>query len=229
MLRALVLFLLLVNAAYLAWSQGYLASYGFAPIQQSDPARVAMQLNPDAVQLLSAAELQRLQAAPVAAASAASATMSAPTLICLQTGLFTDAQAASLKTALQTALPGGGWRLEPGTTPARWIVYMGKYASAELLQRKKDELASRNVRFYPLSNPELEPGLSLGGFAVQAEANAALQEAVKHGVRTAKVLQESPAQVGQQLVLTVSDEAARNKLLASLQPQLVGKALQACR
>lgn len=224
MLRALVLLLVLLNAVYLAWSQGLLASYGWAPSEQTEPQRMSAQLQPESIQLLTAQELQQALAVPSAAASAASAVV----VSCLRAGLFTDAQAASLKSALQVALPGGGWKLEPGTSPARWIVYMGKYASDDLLQRKKDELSGRSVAFYPLTNPQLEPGLSLGNFATQALATAALQEITKHGVRTAKVVQEKEAETGQYLVLSVADEAARNKVLASLQAQLAGKALQAC-
>jgi hypothetical protein len=69
---------------------------------------------------------------------------------------------------------------------------MGKYADAEHVTRKKGELRQIGVAFEPLSNASLEPGLSLGGFASQADANAQLEKLATRGVRTAKVVQERP-------------------------------------
>jgi hypothetical protein len=83
---------------------------------------------------------------------------------CLEAGLFTDSQAVVLRQAAQTALPEGSWQMDALTQPARWIVYMGKYADPQALARKRTELVALRVRFEPLANPELEPGLSLGGF-----------------------------------------------------------------
>ena len=72
MLRLLALGLVLANAGYLAWSQGWLASYGFAPAVQAEPQRLTQQLRPDAMRLLSAAEARQLDgSAPTAALRAA--------------------------------------------------------------------------------------------------------------------------------------------------------------
>jgi hypothetical protein len=59
-----------------------------------------------------------------------------------------------------------------------------------------------------------------------------LQQLVKQGVRTARVLQESPDQKGQTLVIPAIDEAGRSKLntvYASLSAQLENKTLQVCK
>ena len=50
---------------------------------------------------------------------------------------------------------------------------------------------------------------------------------VKHGVRTAKVIQAQPELRGQKLKLPAVDAKLRT-LLASLKPQLSGKALKTC-
>ena len=52
MLRLLVLVLLLGNVGFFAWSQGFLAVYGWAPVQQSEPQRLQRQLQPEAIELV---------------------------------------------------------------------------------------------------------------------------------------------------------------------------------
>ncbi|MBL0243749.1 MAG: hypothetical protein IPQ22_07005 [Rhodoferax sp.] len=77
------------------------------------------------------------------------------------------------------------------TVPARWIVYMGKFANAEALAKKRDELAVMNLVAQALGNPDLEPGFSLGGFDTQAAAAAELSRLTsQRGIRTAKVVRE---------------------------------------
>lgn len=49
MLRLLVLLLVLLNAGYYAWSQGMLRSYGWAPVEQSEPQRLTQQIRPEAI------------------------------------------------------------------------------------------------------------------------------------------------------------------------------------
>ena len=185
MLRPLLLLLILANAAYFAWVRGSLAAYGFAPISQSEPQRMTQQIKPEAMRLVQPAGNPSQSSTPGANApaafepSAASGTATTiafaadaqPPTQCLQAGLYTEAQTSVLRTALQTALPGGGWVLESSVEPARWIVYMGRYADTEALNKKRTELRQRSVSFEPLNNPALEPGLSLGSFATQSEAN----------------------------------------------------------
>ena len=216
MLRLAVLVLLLANAAYFAWSQNLLASWGIAPAQQSEPHRLEQQIKPQAIRILASDEARRIE---VAAAPRAPE--------CLQAGLIEDAQASALKQALES-WPAGSWTLEPVAEPARWIVYMGKYLSADNVTRKKAELRQMGVSFEALANPSLEPGLSLGGFASQAEAGRQLEALAQRGVRTAKVVQERPEARGQLLKLAAVDDVLRPRL-DELKPVLGGKSLRPCR
>jgi hypothetical protein len=99
MLRLIVLGLVLLNAGYYAWSHGMLRSYGFAPAQQAEPQRVAQQIQPQQLRVLSGDEVRPLE--------------------CLQAGLFDDAQAGALRQLAQKVLPEGSWTLEDATDPAR--------------------------------------------------------------------------------------------------------------
>ncbi len=217
MLRLWVLILVLCNSAYFAWSQGWLLDYGFGPTQQREPQRLAQQINPQVIQILSAQEAEQLRVSPKVQGAQA----------CLQAGLFDEAQASALSRVLETTLAPGAWGFESVTTPQRWIVYMGKYANVAELDKKRAQLASLKLTFEPLTNAMLAPGLSLGGFATQADATAALEVLARRGVRTARVLLEQPSVSAYQLRLPEVDEAMQRQL-APLRSALAGKVLGPC-
>lgn len=219
MLRFLVLLLALLNAIYVAWSQGLLRDYGLAPAQQSEPQRMAQQIRPQDLRILGVDEARRAEAPPPLAAKPPE---------CLQAGLFDEPQAAALRQALAAALPTGVWQLDEAQEPARWIVYMGKYPSADALAKKRSELASLNLKFEPLGNPGLEFGLSLGGFETEAAASTALDVLTRRGVRTARVVLERPQVSGTVLKIPLADEALRLRL-EEIKPPLAGKPLRPCR
>jgi hypothetical protein len=216
MMRLLVLTLLLINGLYFAWAEGLFQAWG--PQQQTEPQRLQRQLKPQALHLLTGGEAPQWETAAAAGKSAS----------CLQAGPFDEARAASLRAALTSTLPPSSWTLSAVTEPARWIVYMGKYASPEALAKKRSELASLNLRYEPLTDPALQWGLSLGGFETQAAADAALASLSQRGVRTARVLQERAPSRGVMLRLTVADEALQARL-SELKSALDGKALAACK
>jgi hypothetical protein len=216
MLRLVVLILVMANAAYFAWSQGLLASWGIAPTQQSEPQRVEQQIKPQALRVLPGDEARRVELAAAV-----------KTAECLQAGPFEDAQLPALKQILD-AWPTNAWSLEPALEPPRWIVYMGKYAGADSVSRKKAELRQMGISFEPLSNAALEPGLSLGGFASQQDATVQMEVLAQRGVHTAKVVQERPEIRGQLLKLPAVDDLVRARL-DDLKQVLAGKPLRPCR
>jgi hypothetical protein len=218
MLRLFVLLLLLANAAYFAWSQGVLSGLGFAPVQQSEPQRLEHQIKPEVIRVLPSEEMRRIELSALGAGKAAE---------CLQAGLLSDAEAASLKQVV-SSWPSGSWALEPSTEPARWIVYMGKYADAAGVERKKAQLRELGVSAEPLANADLEPGLSLGGYPTEAAARQQFDAVSRKGVRTAKVVQEREEMRGQSLKLPAVDDALRPKL-EDLKSILSGKPLRSCR
>lgn len=219
MLRFLVLLLVLANGSYFAWSQGLLRAYGFAPAATNEPQRMAQQVQPESLHMMTPDEVKQLEAAPQANAKAGE---------CLQAGLFNEADGAALRSKLEATLPAGSWTLDAVIEPARWIVYMGKYPSPEALAKKRAELASKNVRFESLGNPALEPGISLGGYETQAAADIAMDVLARRGVRTARVVQERFELRSVQLKITTVDDAVKAKL-EDLKPVLAGKSMRACK
>lgn len=228
MLRLLVLLLALANVVYFAWSQGALAPLGMAPSVQTEPQRLATQIRPEAIRLLTADEARQLETSGSAArpANGASATAEA-TAECLQAGLFNEQQTTALRASLEKVLPAGSWQFESSAEPARWIVYMGKYSSEDALAKKRNELRQRGVAFRAVNNEALAPGLALASFALQADADQELARVASKGVRTARVVLERAEARGQILKLAAVDAALRAQLDA-LKPQLEGKPLRPC-
>lgn len=231
MLRFAVLALLLANLAFFVWSHGWLAAYGLAPADESEPQRLSQQIRPEAMRLpgdTDDARSERSGTAPIGAAGAAAAATPAVPFECLQAGLFSEPQSAALRSRLQASLPPGSWSLAPSVEPGRWLIYMGRYTEAEVLAIKRSELARLGVGFQPVTLPPLAPGLSLGTFAAQVEADSALARLNAQGVRSARVVQEKPEQRGDLLTLPAVDAALKAQLDA-IKPQLLDRALRACR
>jgi hypothetical protein len=218
MLRLFVLLLVLLNATYYAWSHGMLRAYGWAPAEQSEPQRLTQQIRPEAITVLSAEEARRLE-------QAAQTPPKQPD--CLQAGLFDQTQTETLRKALEAALPAGAWVLDTTVEPARWIVYMGKFPSNAAREKKRAELLKLKLKLQPLDNAALEPGLSLGRFDTQAQAQAELPALHRRGVRTARVVQEIPEVRRSMLRIPAADDALKPRL-EELKPALGDKPLGAC-
>ena len=214
MLRNLVFILLSANILYFAWSEGLLESYGLSPTHGSEPHRINEQLQPQAIQIT------RLQDLPDLAQTA--------TTECLRSGPWDKEQLAGLRTALEAALPQDSWRLDAVSPPPRWIVYMGKFSSPEILKRKLTQLAQIDgVKPQILRDPALLPGISLGGFSTEQLAQAELERMTRLGVRTAKVVQENEPPEKNILVLPSVTKDMQPALIG-LQPALAAHALQPC-
>ena len=218
MLRLLLLTLVLANGVYFAWTSGLLRAYGFAPAQQSEPQRMAQQIRPEALRVLSAGEVKGVEAQVQ--------TDLAPKE-CFQAGPFDEVAAGALRAALEAGWPPGSWQLDAVSQPARWIVYMGKYPNAEALVKKRAELANMNLKLEALTNPALEIGISLGGFDTQIAANAELVRLNQRGIRTARVVLEHEAAQVSQLKLPAVTEPLKARL-ESLRPAMAGKAFRKC-
>ncbi len=234
MLRLAVFILLLANAGYFAWSQGVLASLGWAPQQHSEPERLQQQLRPEALQLLQPAA--EPATAPLIAATAAAPATPEPATTpaaapatgpaqCLQAGIYDEDQSDALRRALALQLPDGSWNITSTTTPGRWMVYMGKFADSQALEKKRAELRVRKLD-HDRAGGALEPGLSLGRFSSEEAATRELTQLVRQGVRSARVVQERPDKHGFVLRLPAATPALRQQVEAL--PTSLGKPLRAC-
>jgi hypothetical protein len=188
-LRRFALLMLAANLAFFAWTQGWLDDIvGVRAAGDREPQRLAKQVKPESVTVLSpaAAASATAVAAPRAAAPA---TAEAPTS-CLEAGPFAAAEVAAALAAAQTVV--GADRITEQRTdrPGRWIVYLGQYLARDDMVKKADELKKLGVEYLEVRGaPELEPGLQLGYYSERANAERALEQFGKQGVRGARIVQ----------------------------------------
>ncbi|HYP31870.1 MAG TPA: hypothetical protein VES00_08385 [Burkholderiaceae bacterium] len=206
MLRALVLLLLVVNAGLWYW----LHDDPQALQSDREPQRLNHQVSPDAVQVLPDLPGASAPRGAASAASAGAAAASGPdvalaaavppaasatgavagtAVACSETPPLSDAEFATLKTALGKAgLPDAAIGERRQTKGGAWIVYLGRFADAGALQQKSAELRKLELKFDHVNAPTaLAPGLSLGQFTSQDEAARKLAELSKRGVHGARV------------------------------------------
>ncbi len=126
MLRALLVVLLLANAFWWAWTQGWVPA-GALPLPldgrgQSEPQRLAAQWRPESIQVLTPAEASRLQA-----------------VACLQAGPYGDDAWAAAAAALERAgLPGTAWQRVPAEAGALLRVPEADAGQQALLAQLQD-------------------------------------------------------------------------------------------
>lgn len=237
MLRLAVIALLLANAGYYAYTQGWLRSAGLVTPEQAEPQRLQQQIRPETLKVLRAQGATNNPTPPPAPAAApaadTAASTPAPTAAapadageCLQAGVFDDKQAAALRTAA-AALPPGSWSLEPTPITGRWMIYMGRFDDQDTLDKKRAELRARKVDF-DRAGGTLEPGLSLGRFSSEEAAQRALTTLGNQGVRTARVVVERAEAPGFTLRLPALDSATRAQVETQLRPALGEKTLRTC-
>ena len=237
MLRLAVIALLLANAGYYAYTQGWLRSAGLVTPEQAEPQRLQQQIRPETLKVLRAQGATNNPTPPPAPAAApaadTAASTPAPTAAapadageCLQAGIFDEKQATALRTAA-ASLPQGSWTLEPTPITGRWMIYMGRFDDQETLDKKRAELRARKVDF-DRAGGTLELGLSLGRFSTEEAAQRGLTALDAQGVRTARVIQERQAATGFILKLPAVTDAQRQQWLATLRPAMAGKTLGSC-
>ncbi|TQN03180.1 hypothetical protein BDD18_1840 [Acidovorax temperans] len=230
MLRLAVIALLLANAGYYAYTQGWLRSAGLVTPEQAEPQRLQQQIRPETLKVLRAQGATNNPTPPPApaAAPAADTTAAAPADAgeCLQAGIFDEKQATALRT-VAASLPQGSWTLEPTPITGRWMIYMGRFDDQETLDKKRAELRARKVDF-DRAGGTLELGLSLGRFSTEEAAQRGLTALNAQGVRTARVILERQAAPGFVLKLPAVTDAQRQPWLATLRPAMAGKTLGSC-
>lgn len=217
MLRLLVGLLLVANIGFYVWSQGWVDGLvGIKARGDREPERITKQVKAETVHILT----------PQAVAAAASAAESS--LLCLEAGPFDDTTIAAAESVLKSSLPAGSWVRTTRQTPARWIIYMGRYANREAQQKKEQELARMKVPFEEVTTPAvLEPGLSLGNFPTREAADAALQRLTDRGVRTGHLQEMVKASVQHMLRVTRADADLSAKVSA-LHGEALGRGFAAC-
>lgn len=184
MLRSL-LALLLANALFFVWAQGWLSPAWPAPRQaEREPGRIGAQLNPESIVVL-----------PARAASAAVNAARALAVACMEAGPFTDAELGAAEAALnEAALPPGSWSREQVQPRAYWVVFAGRYPDAAARQARKQELERLGLPYEAVDRPpELAPGFVLSRHASKDSAELALATLGDKPIADLRVVAVPPA------------------------------------
>lgn len=223
MLRFALLVLIVANAGYFAWTQGWMATLGWAPEEQSESFRLKQQVRPEVLSIVPIAPVAEPLANPVPAPMVAALPAPLPTpsaaaperssepptsppveatiaaqppapTVCLQSDSLEAAQLQRLQQSLyQSALPDGSWQVIDTPISGRWMVYVGKFANEMALEKRRAELRNRKIA-YDRAGGNLELGLSLGRFSSEEAAQRELGRLSNQGVRGARVVQERAPQ-----------------------------------
>ena len=248
MLRLLVLLPALANAVFLAWTLGWLDDVtGFRASGDREPERLARQVRPESIRIISLGAVKApgpgvgpaAIAAPIptatpnglglsAAAPSSVVAEAAQLPACLEAGPFSTAQIGAAQATLQTTLASGSWTHLKTERNALWMVYMGKFNDLETMAKRQDELRRLKVEYDELRAPsELAPGLSLGRFEIRGNANSLLEQLTKRGVRNARVIEAVPAASSHVLRID-KPTAAVMAQLAGLPAEAFGKGFVPC-
>ena len=224
MLRLSVLLLVCLNTVYFAWGNGWLLALGWGPTTQTEPQRLGQQINPQAMVLVKTRPVEPSTASPSPDAGIV-ARPSDPG--CLQSPAMGAREAQAVRDILQGTSPQALWTLTATPGSERWLIYMGKFESAADVTKKRAQLTALGVKLYPLGNPALAPGVSLGAYPTAETAQQALEDLKPKGVRTARVIQDIAPTASYLLRLPVVD-ASLQALLPQIQDALADKPLSAC-
>lgn len=231
MLRFALFVLLIANAGYWAWTQGWMATLGWAPAVQSEPYRLQQQVRPEVLTIAQpepASPPTTLKFADTFTPPAEPVEEVLPEFtVCLQSENMDEAQWSKVQTALRSSdLPADSWEGITTAITGRWMVYLGKFSNDAALDKRRAELRSRKIA-YDRAGGSLEPGLSLGRFSTEEAATRELGNMLNQGIRGARVVQERAPQTLYALRLSHATVAQRN-LLRSMSSVLGGKPLQPC-
>lgn len=225
-----MLALVLANAGYFAWTQGWLDEViGVRADSQREPERLARQMRPETVQILSPISAGGSLTAPMIAAAAPTATAASSVVgSCLEAGPFSAAEVDAAAAAAQATLPPGSWADVKTDKPGVWLLYMGRYGDREMLAKKKEEIGRMKLPFEDVrSPPALDPGLGLGRFDNRANAENALAQVALRGVKSARVVELTPV-VSTHVLRVDAADAALVKQLAELKGGALGKGFGPC-
>lgn len=251
MLKWLVMALLAANVAFFAWTQGWLDGVvGVRALGDREPGRLAQQVRPDSVVILTPTAVAAAASAASAAGSAASSAASSATpaasgavvgSACLEAGPFSSLELTSAEAALSNLMSASAWTRVAVDVPGSWVVYMGPYPSTELRSKKKAELRRRGLEFEVLKLPlelnaeqrkilsaQLIPGLSLGRFASLNAADAALADLSVSGVQSARVVEVLKPYAAQSLRVAQAEPALAARLAGLSGKAALSKPFAAC-
>ncbi|MFN3566174.1 MAG: SPOR domain-containing protein [Burkholderiaceae bacterium] len=222
------LILVLANLAVFAWQQG---AFGWLPESGREPGRIARQLEPGRIRVLTDKEVQQLRdKARQAPATAVAGAESPGAPACLEFGDFTQADAARVLARLAPLALGERIVSQSVELPGWYMVYVPPYKTRAEVERAAAELRKLGVKelLVIADNSPMRFGIALGSFKDQGLAMRHLEDLQRRGVTSARVADRPSTAPGTRLQIKGVD-AALARELAAVQKEFPQSRLAPCQ
>lgn len=219
MLRALLALLLVVNAAFFSWTQGWLDGVtGVRSIGEREPERLKKAQQVDRVSLLSPQAAAALQLTA-----------------CIEVGpVKGDAALQQVQSSLERiGIAPASYELQGGEqagSNGQWGVVTIKLTSKDFQARKEETYKRLKVPYEALPGmPEEQPSLLLSRHPSEKAAEAALESFSQRALKGLRVLQLQKAEASHKLRFEAADGALQAQLRTLAAREFGGVGLSSCQ
>lgn len=233
-------FLLLIaaNLAVFGWQHG---AFGVLPESGREPERVARQIEPERIRVLTPEQVKQLRdrAAERAAAAATASNGSdaavdvafdpAAGATCVEFGDFSEAQATRIRPRLEALATAARLQTRSVDAPGWYMVYVPPFKTRAEADRAAALMRDQGVKELVVigDTSPMRFGIALGSFRDQELANRHLADLQRRGVKAARVADKPSTVPGTRFVIRAVDPALVEALQA-LQKELAPARLLAC-
>jgi hypothetical protein len=228
------LFLLLVNVALFAWQQG---AFGRFAESGREPERIARQIEPDRIRVLTEKDVQILreranQARASAAVASTPSTPAVPDLsvaqACVEFGDFPAADVTRVETALVKLGLGSRQTTRSVDVPGWYLVYVPPFQTRAEADRAAADFTKRGVKdLLVLTEGSLRLGISLGSFKDPELAKAHVAALDKLGVKNARIA-DKPTSVSATRYQLRELDAGTAQQLAAIRKEFPAQSVRPC-
>lgn len=217
------LLLVLFNLVLFAWQQGVFGHYGDGG---REPERVARQVEPERIRVLTEKEIQTLR-------ERATQTSAVPDLNlaqgCVEFGDFGPIEAGRAEKALAALAPAAKLSARPVEAPGWYLVYLPPLKTWADAERRAEELRKLGVKDMLVMNENsaLKFGISLGSFRDPNAAKAHLAALEKLGIKGVRIADKPSTVTLTRFQLRDLDAAAAQQLTA-LRGEFPAQTVRAC-
>jgi hypothetical protein len=233
------LLLVLVNLALFAWQHGV---FGRFAESGREPERIARQVEPERIRVLSEREVQVLRERAAAQSRAAAAANPPPSSApangagidlsvaqaCVEFGDFIGPDLARVETALLKLGLGSRQSARTVDAPGWYLVYLPPFKTRAEADRAVADLKKSGVKdLLVLTDGPLRLGVSLGSFRDPELAKAHVASLVKLGVKNARVSDKPTAVSATRLQMRELDAEAAQQL-GAIAKEFPSQSVRAC-
>jgi hypothetical protein len=220
-MRLAFLLLLLANLALFAWQQGTLGS----PADGGrEPQRLARQVAPERIRLLTPDQLAALRSGPTAPASEAAARPG-----CIEFGDFDDATVARVQPRLAELGLGERLRVRRVDPAVLYVVHLPAPESRAEAERVAQDLVARGLRDVIVAGPNspLPNAVLLGSFRDLEQARRHQAEMTRRGLKEAQISERASGARVSRFEIGQAD-AGLARQLAEIQKEFPQSQIGAC-